>query len=58
MGRFLAVSYAVGYDSYVSIEHETAPFEGDLGLVKRDSDREERPAAARRLAAADQTGPP
>ena len=33
--RFLAALYAVGYDSYVSIEHEDRAFEGDVGLVKR-----------------------
>lgn len=33
--RFLAALYAVGYDSYVSIEHEDRAFEGDLELVKR-----------------------
>jgi sugar phosphate isomerase/epimerase len=33
--RFLAALYAVGYDSYVSVEHEDRRFEGDLDLVKR-----------------------
>jgi sugar phosphate isomerase/epimerase len=33
--RFLSALYAVGYDSYVSIEHEDRAFEGDLELVKR-----------------------
>ena len=33
--RFLAALYAVGYDSYVSIEHEDRAFEGDVELVKR-----------------------
>jgi sugar phosphate isomerase/epimerase len=33
--RFLAALYAVGYDSYVSIEHEDRAFEGDAELVKR-----------------------
>ena len=33
--RFLAALYAVGYDSYVSIEHEDRRFEGDLELVQR-----------------------
>lgn len=33
--RFLAALYAVGYDSYVSIEHEDRRFEGDVDLVKR-----------------------
>ena len=33
--RFLAALYAVGYDSYVSIEHEDRRFEGDIELVQR-----------------------
>jgi sugar phosphate isomerase/epimerase len=33
--RFIAALYAVGYDSYVSIEHEDRAFEGDVELVKR-----------------------
>jgi sugar phosphate isomerase/epimerase len=33
--RFLAALYAVGYDSYVSVEHEDRRFEGDVDLVKR-----------------------
>jgi sugar phosphate isomerase/epimerase len=33
--RFLAALYAIGYDSYVSVEHEDRRFEGDVGLVKR-----------------------
>jgi len=33
--RFLSALYAVGYDSYVSIEHEDRRFEGDIELVKR-----------------------
>ena len=33
--RFLAALYAVGYDSYVSVEHEDRAFEGDEELVKR-----------------------
>jgi sugar phosphate isomerase/epimerase len=33
--RFIAALYAVGYDSYVSIEHEDRRFEGDEELVKR-----------------------
>ena len=34
-GRFIAALYAVGYDSYISIEHEDRAFEGDVELVKR-----------------------
>jgi sugar phosphate isomerase/epimerase len=33
--RFIAALYAVGYDSFVSIEHEDRAFEGDVDLVKR-----------------------
>lgn len=33
--RFVAALYAIGYDSYVSIEHEDRAFEGDVELVKR-----------------------
>jgi sugar phosphate isomerase/epimerase len=33
--RFIAALYAVGYDSYVSIEHEDRRFEADVELVKR-----------------------
>jgi sugar phosphate isomerase/epimerase len=33
--RFIAALYAVGYDSYVSVEHEDRRFEGDEELVKR-----------------------
>jgi sugar phosphate isomerase/epimerase len=33
--RFIGALYAVGYDSYVSIEHEDRAFEGDVDLVKR-----------------------
>jgi sugar phosphate isomerase/epimerase len=33
--RFIAALYAVGYDSYVSIEDEDRAFEGDVELVKR-----------------------
>ena len=33
--RFLAALYAVGYDSFVSVEHEDRRFEGDEELVKR-----------------------
>jgi sugar phosphate isomerase/epimerase len=33
--RFLAALYGVGYDSYVSVEHEDRAFEGDEELVKR-----------------------
>jgi sugar phosphate isomerase/epimerase len=33
--RFVAALYAVGYDSYISIEHEDRAFEGDEELVKR-----------------------
>jgi sugar phosphate isomerase/epimerase len=33
--RFIAALYAVGYDSYISIEHEDRAFEGDVELVKR-----------------------
>ena len=33
--RFLAALYAIGYDSYVSVEHEDRRFEGDVKLVKR-----------------------
>jgi len=33
--RFLSTLYAVGYDSYVSIEHEDRRFEGELELVQR-----------------------
>ena len=34
-GRFVAALYAIGYDSYISIEHEDHAFEGDVELVKR-----------------------
>ena len=33
--RFVAALYAVGYDSFISIEHEDRAFEGDVELVKR-----------------------
>jgi sugar phosphate isomerase/epimerase len=33
--RFLSALYAVGYDSYVSVEHEDRRFEADPELVKR-----------------------
>jgi sugar phosphate isomerase/epimerase len=33
--RFVAALYAVGYDSYISVEHEDRRFEGDVELVKR-----------------------
>lgn len=33
--RFVAALYAVGYDRYVSVEHEDRRFEGDVELVKR-----------------------
>jgi sugar phosphate isomerase/epimerase len=33
--RFIAALYAVGYDSYVSVEHEDRRFEGDVELVQR-----------------------
>jgi sugar phosphate isomerase/epimerase len=33
--RFVAALYAIGYDSYISIEHEDRAFEGDVELVKR-----------------------
>ena len=33
--RFVAALYAIGYDSFVSIEHEDRAFEGDVDLVKR-----------------------
>jgi sugar phosphate isomerase/epimerase len=33
--RFLAALYAIGYDSFVSIEHEDRAFEGEVELVKR-----------------------
>ena len=33
--RFCAALYAVGYDRWISIEHEDRAFEGDLELVKR-----------------------
>jgi sugar phosphate isomerase/epimerase len=33
--RFIAALYAVGYDSFVSVEHEDRAFEGDVDLVKR-----------------------
>jgi sugar phosphate isomerase/epimerase len=33
--RFIAALYAIGYDSFVSIEHEDRAFEGDIALVKR-----------------------
>jgi sugar phosphate isomerase/epimerase len=33
--RFIAALYAIGYDSFVSIEHEDRAFEGDVDLVKR-----------------------
>jgi len=33
--RFLSTLYAIGYDSYVSIEHEDRRFEGELELVQR-----------------------
>ena len=33
--RFIAALYAVGYDSYISIEHEDRAFEGNVDIVKR-----------------------
>lgn len=33
--RFLSTLYAIGYDSYISIEHEDRRFEGELELVQR-----------------------
>ncbi len=33
--RFCAALYAVGYDRWISIEHEDRSFEGDVELVKR-----------------------
>jgi sugar phosphate isomerase/epimerase len=33
--RFVAALYAIGYDSYVSIEHEDRAFEGGIDLVRR-----------------------
>jgi sugar phosphate isomerase/epimerase len=33
--RFCAALYAVGYDRWISIEHEDRAFEGDVDLVKR-----------------------
>ena len=33
--RFCSALYAVGYDRWISIEHEDRAFEGDLDLVKR-----------------------
>jgi sugar phosphate isomerase/epimerase len=33
--RFCAALYAVGYDRWISIEHEDRVFEGDVELVKR-----------------------
>ena len=33
--RFIAALYAVGYDRWISIEHEDRRFEGDEELVKR-----------------------
>ena len=33
--RFCAALYAVGYDRWISIEHEDRGFEGDVELVKR-----------------------
>jgi sugar phosphate isomerase/epimerase len=33
--RFCAALYAVGYDRWISIEHEDRAFEGDVELVKR-----------------------
>jgi sugar phosphate isomerase/epimerase len=32
--RFLAALYAVGYDRWISIEHEDRGFEGEEELVK------------------------
>jgi sugar phosphate isomerase/epimerase len=34
-GRFCAALYAVGYDRWISVEHEDRAFEGELELVKR-----------------------
>jgi len=33
--RFIAALYSVGYDKFISIEHEDRAFEGEEGLVKR-----------------------
>ena len=33
--RFISALYAVGYDRWISIEHEDRRFEGDEELVKR-----------------------
>lgn len=33
--RFVSALYGIGYDRFVSIEHEDRKFEGDLELVKR-----------------------
>ena len=33
--RFCSALYAVGYDRWISIEHEDRAFEGDEDLVKR-----------------------
>jgi sugar phosphate isomerase/epimerase len=33
--RFCAALYGVGYDRWISIEHEDRGFEGDLELVRR-----------------------
>jgi sugar phosphate isomerase/epimerase len=33
--RFVSALYGIGYDRFVSIEHEDRKFEGDLDLVKR-----------------------
>jgi len=33
--RFVAALYAVGYDRFVSVEHEDRRFEGSEELVKR-----------------------
>jgi len=33
--RFVSALYAVGYDRWISIEHEDRAFEGDVELVKR-----------------------
>jgi sugar phosphate isomerase/epimerase len=33
--RFCAALYAIGYDRWISIEHEDRAFEGDVELVKR-----------------------
>ena len=33
--RFCAALYAVGYDRWISVEHEDRAFEGDVDLVKR-----------------------